>query len=509
MDEAGDESTAMERGGTEPPKEVDVVVLDDIKAKSDETITRNSSLAASAADSNVLSTKKSLESEYLYLITKHLKSIEEYANIGCQLEDIISKRGVLGQSYNWDGSSRPARMEDLDKKFSSVPNSQLLDLLNHMVSRKQPTATATTTGKSLSSSASSSNSSAPVTILKPVDDMKRFKGRTSLDRELPLRFIDDTSNLRACQHEIKEKRFEMVRLTKALADIEAMSHVTADENILNGSNGSVNRGDDDTTMDFDIQILGDKGSYDILTGSANAMEESKSETSKITYKANSNISTKAAGIHRRQRGIQQVITDLEKKETSLIARRDASRNALLASDSMVSQFKRGWFNTNRLDWLNNRTLGISPSSVACPVSTEAESTSFHVGRANTCKFHQLYSISCHGYNPAYCAVFDKTGRFLITGADDYLVKVFDVERGLLLYTCRGHMGFVTFVAVSPDNSLFATSCVKGTIRIWRLKDGACLKVVKHNESINTLKFDTWTGALVSGGDDGVCKIWVC
>ena len=25
--------------------------------------------------------------------------------------------------------------------------------------------------------------------------------------------------------------------------------------------------------------------------------------------------------------------------------------------------------------------------------------------------------------------------------------------------------------------------------------------------INSLKFDTWTGALISGGDDGGCKIW--
>ena len=181
------------------------------------------------------------------------------------------------------------------------------------------------------------------------------------------------------------------RLTKVLADIEAMSHVTADENILNGSNGSsVNRDDDDTTMNFDIQILDDKGSHDILTESANAIGQT-SKTTYTTHKANINNSTKAAGIHRRQRGIQQVIADLEKKETSLMARRDASRNALLASDSMVSQFKRGWFNTNRLDWLNNRMLGISPSSVACPMSTEAESTSFHVGRANTSHYH--YGLS--------------------------------------------------------------------------------------------------------------------
>ena len=132
----------------------------------------------------------------------------------------------------------------------------------------------------------------------------------------------------------------------------------------------------------------------------------------------------------------------------------------------------------------------------------------HMTRSNTCRFQLLYSIACHGWNATYCAVFDKTGRFLVTGADDYLVKVFDVEKGVLLYTCRGHMGFITFVAISPDNSLFATACTKGHIRVWKLRDGTCMEVMKHNESINTLKFDIWTGALVSGGDDGSCKIWV-
>ena len=521
------DSAAVKPADGEEQNEVEAFILDGIEGnatgEATAAVAESTSSSTLTAEPDSSSQKQTLESEYLYLIAKHLKSVDAYSQIGKQLEQTITEQGVLGQSYNWDGSSRPARMEDIDRKFSSVPSTQLLDLLNHIVSKKNATtatAIAITTGK-ISSKSSPSNSTiknttyvAPVTLLKPIHDIKSFKGRTSLDKEAPSIFIDDNSNLRAVQQEIKDKKIEIVNLARTLADIEAMTDAEADENLSNGkSSGTMNGKGDiiDETINIEIQLLGDDGPNDALMDTTGAYEASVSDTYKTsctTRKVTANRSMKAAGIHRRQRGILQQITELEKKETILAARRDISHKALLASDSLSSQFQRGWFATNRLDWLNNRTLGISPSCFSNPMSSEAECTSFHIGRANICKFQYLYSISCHGYNPAYCAVFDKTGRFLLTGADDYLVKVFDVEKGLLLYTCRGHMGFVTFIAISPDNSLFATACVKGSIRIWRLRDGACLKIVKHNESINTLKFDTWTGALVSGGDDGVCKIWV-
>ena len=64
-------------------------------------------------------------------------------------------------------------------------------------------------------------------------------------------------------------------------------------------------------------------------------------------------------------------------------------------------------------------------------------------------FNRLWTLHGHMRNPCYCAVFDKTGRFDISGSDDFLLKIWDVQvspglslslslslrlKGLFLYT---------------------------------------------------------------------------
>ena len=115
MNVVGEESTDIQRSEMETQTDVEDVHKDDAIT----TATATGISAVLTTNTETLTKKTTLESEYLYLITKHLKSIEAYANIGCQLESIINEQGVLGQSYNWDGSSRPACIRDLDKKFGS------------------------------------------------------------------------------------------------------------------------------------------------------------------------------------------------------------------------------------------------------------------------------------------------------------------------------------------------------------------------------------------------------
>ena len=123
------------------------------------------------------------------------------------------------------------------------------------------------------------------------------------------------------------------------------------------------------------------------------------------------------------------------------------------------------------------------------------------------RYNLLWYSSGHIWNHAYCAVPDRSGRFVISGADDYLVKVWDMENGQLVYTCRGHMAPITVVAVSWDNSIMASACTAGAVRLWRLSDGKCLSIMKHDGMANWLQFDGLTGALISAGDDGMCTVW--
>lgn len=73
----------------------------------------------------------------------------------------------------------------------------------------------------------------------------------------------------------------------------------------------------------------------------------------------------------------------------------------------------------------------------------------------TCRGHRL---------PVYCVAYENAGRRVITGSDDYLVKIWSAGSGLLLRTCRGHEAEITDICVSRDDRLVASASQDMTIR---------------------------------------------
>lgn len=43
------------------------------------------------------------------------------------------------------------------------------------------------------------------------------------------------------------------------------------------------------------------------------------------------------------------------------------------------------------------------------------------------------------------AIFDRSGRYVITGSDDRLVKIWSMETAFCLASCRGHEVSVNFI----------------------------------------------------------------
>lgn len=104
------------------------------------------------------------------------------------------------------------------------------------------------------------------------------------------------------------------------------------------------------------------------------------------------------------------------------------------------------------------------------------------------------TINTHLAYPVYCLRFDHTGRYFITGADDYLVRVFclaenvngrhcldpsTLARGaVLVCTLRGHAGVINDINVSSDNSFLATASEDGDCRVWGLRDGSPIAILR-------------------------------
>ncbi|XP_020529700.1 bromodomain and WD repeat-containing protein 1 isoform X2 [Amborella trichopoda] len=121
-------------------------------------------------------------------------------------------------------------------------------------------------------------------------------------------------------------------------------------------------------------------------------------------------------------------------------------------------------------------------------------------------------------NAVYCAIFDRSGRYVITGSDDRLVKIWSMETAFCLASCRGHewliffrKGDITDLAVSSNNAVVASASNDCIIRVWRLPDGVPISVLRgHTGAVTAIAFSPRPSAvyqLLSSSDDGTCRIW--
>ena len=88
------------------------------------------------------------------------------------------------------------------------------------------------------------------------------------------------------------------------------------------------------------------------------------------------------------------------------------------------------------------------------------------------------------------------------------IKVWCVDEALLLYSLRGHLGYITDLSISPNNVLLASSDDKRMIRVWVLASGVPVAALQnHADVVNYVRFDPRDGLLYSCSDDGTVRVW--
>ncbi|VDM38223.1 unnamed protein product [Toxocara canis] len=110
----------------------------------------------------------------------------------------------------------------------------------------------------------------------------------------------------------------------------------------------------------------------------------------------------------------------------------------------------------------------------------------HMLHKNSMQSLELHCRILGHLSSVFCVAFDRTGRFIITGADDNLVKVWSATSGLLRFTLRGHSAEITDMTVSDDNTLLATGSVDKTVRVWCLQTAASLALFRSHTAMVTL-----------------------
>ncbi|OHS98488.1 hypothetical protein TRFO_35080 [Tritrichomonas foetus] len=118
-------------------------------------------------------------------------------------------------------------------------------------------------------------------------------------------------------------------------------------------------------------------------------------------------------------------------------------------------------------------------------------------------------IFCHRES-IYCLIMDPLGRILVTGADDYKIKLWTLHNLEPICTLSGHENCVTNVCFNPLCTLLLSSSHDKTIRIWSLVDGSCLAVL-CDFTTNLVHYATFSpsGSMIAAAcEDGTIPIWL-
>ncbi|KAH8021542.1 hypothetical protein HPB51_015938 [Rhipicephalus microplus] len=164
---------------------------------------------------------------------------------------------------------------------------------------------------------------------------------------------------------------------------------------------------------------------------------------------------------------------------------------------------------------------LSPGTVPCNIAMVLQGRQLGALAGGSCRqqlstqFYvkaQLFRRLLGHLSSVYCVLFDRSGNYIFTGADDLLVKMWSAQDGRLLATLRGHSAEITDLAVSPDNQLLAAGSCDKVIRVWCLLTLAPVAVLLgHTAMVTSLRFCPYPKGnrqfLVSTGNDGCACFW--
>ncbi len=108
----------------------------------------------------------------------------------------------------------------------------------------------------------------------------------------------------------------------------------------------------------------------------------------------------------------------------------------------------------------------------------------------------------------YCWAFSSDGKRALSGSNDNMVHLWDVQNGHHLRVLKGHKDLIWSVVWSADQSR-ALSCSKDkTIRLWDVETGRCLRVFKgHTDAVLSVVWSADHRHVLSSGGDTTLQLW--
>ncbi len=115
-------------------------------------------------------------------------------------------------------------------------------------------------------------------------------------------------------------------------------------------------------------------------------------------------------------------------------------------------------------------------------------------------------LALEHYSPINSVAFSPDGQTVATGANDGIVRLWQVSNGKPLHTLEGHSRPVGQVAFSPDGTTLVSGSHDQTVAIWRVPDGVMVGQLQAGSEILCLEISP-DGKLLALGGTGGAWVW--
>ena len=104
--------------------------------------------------------------------------------------------------------------------------------------------------------------------------------------------------------------------------------------------------------------------------------------------------------------------------------------------------------------------------------------------------------------------FHSTQPLIVSGGDDYKVKVWDYKLRRCLFTLLGHLDYIRTVQFHAEYPWIVSASDDQTIRIWNWQSRSCISVLTgHNHYVMCASFHPRDDMIVSASLDQTVRVW--